>query len=1484
MNIQRETVRKYILAMALVLFFPGSGHAATEVGVTAAVNVDARAKLGDAPSRIITLGQNIIYNEQITTDETGLVQILLLDGTTFTIGPHSDLKIDEYVYDPDSGNAKIVSTITKGTFRFIGGQTSREPGGATVLTPVGTIGIRGAIVQGKVSSQSAIFSMVSGKEVLFTGSVGTRRLFRPGFTLDVRDGGNTVSVSPRTDVDAKTFFSDLAGDSEQSGGADHEDESLESMTAIVAAVNSESTSIDLATEGPRFEENLGSASDPNDVAGQVSRSMIIDESQPIDSDPGDQGANTVNVFQPGGTGAIVPIRRGPGNLIFSLFDNTYELPDMSGLSNTGELVEQPVETTLESRDLHSFDGLGLTDEGQLSRVTDSSSLAEIYGESENRFAPVSSSINRDFATETARLTQALYVTSIRKTGPDDLEITYMIDGQSRMVTLNRNDNCFEDPVGSGYLDCADDNGHHLWSWTSNSVLDLGDGFDYLEAQHLIVNTHQISYIFGVNPAELPAGSARYTGNFVASSFKATDPSRDQRQRYRGRLILTANFDLRTLDGYLDQIRGSTPGDSPLSGDLVDFPDTTWFSITDGRIHNGQFTAILTGRDGNPNASFDESVRDFVGRLAGRFFGPNAEEIGAAFSATRDVDGDDNDRVLHGVLTGKREEELEYSEKPHGLSVSDQSNTTTNGEDLTELLRSPSNSFAPISTTITRDGTSSPTQDFHVTSFRKSGPDDLEITYMTDGQSRSVFMNRDNDCFAVPVDGTFECDDGNGHYLWTWTSNNSPFESGGETDFFEIHNLNVPGGRIVYLFGATPDTLPAGKATYTGWARMDARPATDSSNSSRQRLWGRLLLSANFDLRMVQGLIDYVRGTQPGAPRSDRVYWDTSSFTLTDGRIRDGQFTALLTGRDSDPSTPLSESVRGFFGTVIGRFFGPNAEEVGALVSAVRDGEDADYNQVLYGFLAGSQDSEEPLTGTAFVGQNDFVVYFLNEDDSPIYIVSGTQNKPNWLNRAGGGRILTYQLSPDPIRGFTAPFHHSGLYGAPDNLAQTNLYLITNTHEDIARSLVSWMDISGTGENQKSGILVAPGTVLEEDKVHMINIRRGSFRSDADGPLAIMLGGSSTVPGSDQHFYGSEAENFILGPGMVPGTPEPYEDVVSDHCGYHPCSGPDGSYENDREFTTYHVATQIRRTPLSEFSRTSRNVSGFMAGNAEESDGGFSTPYILAAANSLPNFQLTLDAAENSVSGIADVSDVEDDSTIASLQLSVGAHGSSAGMNAFIDDLVYGATYTVGGDGTRLIPDNTQEIVSTHHVAGSYLVSGRAAPLDDYQHCTTCSFADWGWWGTQVAANVVSNGQPQTQTAYVHLGTWVAGDIANPDDLPSGPTSASFAGTSIANIVNNGSQYISTGDFSMAMDLSNRTGSLSINNLDGANYSANVVDASTRTQALFSGSLAGTNGYRGLTTGALVNDSTRISAGAIGQFHASQGLNKVVGTFMGARQQ
>src|SRR5690554_4215858 len=82
-------------------FAAATGSAqADKVGVAAAVNPDAFSSLSGTPNQQLNIGKSIFYNERINTTASGLVQVLLIDGSTFTVGPNSDLVIDKFVYDP----------------------------------------------------------------------------------------------------------------------------------------------------------------------------------------------------------------------------------------------------------------------------------------------------------------------------------------------------------------------------------------------------------------------------------------------------------------------------------------------------------------------------------------------------------------------------------------------------------------------------------------------------------------------------------------------------------------------------------------------------------------------------------------------------------------------------------------------------------------------------------------------------------------------------------------------------------------------------------------------------------------------------------------------------------------------------------------------------------------------------------------------------------------------------------------------------------------------------------------------------------------------------------------------------------------------------------------------------------------------------------------------------------------------------------------
>ena len=138
--------------LALAIFGQSPLASAEKVGVAAAVNPDAFSSLAGSPQSQLSIGKSIFYNERINTTGSGLVQVLLVDGSTFTVGPGSDLVIDKFVYDPKKRAGQITASFSKGVMRFVGGKISKNEGGVTVNTPAGTLGIRGAIAYGQVSS------------------------------------------------------------------------------------------------------------------------------------------------------------------------------------------------------------------------------------------------------------------------------------------------------------------------------------------------------------------------------------------------------------------------------------------------------------------------------------------------------------------------------------------------------------------------------------------------------------------------------------------------------------------------------------------------------------------------------------------------------------------------------------------------------------------------------------------------------------------------------------------------------------------------------------------------------------------------------------------------------------------------------------------------------------------------------------------------------------------------------------------------------------------------------------------------------------------------------------------------------------------------------------------------------------------------------------------------------------------------------------
>lgn len=140
--------------LALLLICPSVPDAALmRIGAAGGVigKVTALAPEAGAVGRIMESGKTVYHLDKIATDSRSRMQVMLLDETVFTIGPDSEMFLDEFVYDPFTDKGKVTARVTKGVFRFVTGKiASREPSKMKVKLPKATIGIRGTIAGGQV--------------------------------------------------------------------------------------------------------------------------------------------------------------------------------------------------------------------------------------------------------------------------------------------------------------------------------------------------------------------------------------------------------------------------------------------------------------------------------------------------------------------------------------------------------------------------------------------------------------------------------------------------------------------------------------------------------------------------------------------------------------------------------------------------------------------------------------------------------------------------------------------------------------------------------------------------------------------------------------------------------------------------------------------------------------------------------------------------------------------------------------------------------------------------------------------------------------------------------------------------------------------------------------------------------------------------------------------------------------------------------------
>ena len=200
------------LATALALLAPETSEAGERgVGVAAAVTPKATSKPQGGSTKTLKIGKSVFYNERITTSGSGVVQVLLVDGSTFTVGPGSNLIIDKFVYNPRTGTGELAATFSKGALRFVGGKPSKTEPGVKVKTPAGELTVRGGIFQGIVrNSNQAVFAFMFGHYLALKRG-GRRYTLRQNGNLFVIGQPGAPIMRPTTAADTNLILAAVSG-------------------------------------------------------------------------------------------------------------------------------------------------------------------------------------------------------------------------------------------------------------------------------------------------------------------------------------------------------------------------------------------------------------------------------------------------------------------------------------------------------------------------------------------------------------------------------------------------------------------------------------------------------------------------------------------------------------------------------------------------------------------------------------------------------------------------------------------------------------------------------------------------------------------------------------------------------------------------------------------------------------------------------------------------------------------------------------------------------------------------------------------------------------------------------------------------------------------------------------------------------------------------------------------------------------------------
>lgn len=270
-----------LAATTLAAAFAGSAQAAEQAGVAAVVVGGVQVTPEGAGAKQAAPGMNVFLGDRVTSADRSRMQVLLLDETVFTVGPQSDLVIDEFVYNPDTNAGQITASVAKGVFRYVSGKIAKaQPAAVKIKVPNAIIGIRGTSMFGAPDPETGgMFYGLTGPGPKNNGDLAAggftymgdngqqRQVYRAGYGMLVENGvpGPVIRTPARIITSMQrqmTAVVPTAGTTGAAGGGDGDGNNAGVGNASNESGQSTANSRSTATNVGQL---LGNASTTNDL-------------------------------------------------------------------------------------------------------------------------------------------------------------------------------------------------------------------------------------------------------------------------------------------------------------------------------------------------------------------------------------------------------------------------------------------------------------------------------------------------------------------------------------------------------------------------------------------------------------------------------------------------------------------------------------------------------------------------------------------------------------------------------------------------------------------------------------------------------------------------------------------------------------------------------------------------------------------------------------------------------------------------------------------------------------------------------------------------------------------------------------------------------------------------------------------------------------------------------------------------------------------